>query len=196
MIQEIKKAYIENNKLSLLIRHGDRDKILKGTFGDNVLLNDIGINNSIEFGKSLSQMKINRILTSPIGRCVQTAEYIKTGYNRDVEIVETLALGAPGLHISDAKLAGEYYLKFGIDKIYKMFLEGVKIPGVPTDNEFNRLMSDFLITNTYDNGITIFVTHDILIALYHYCISKTIYTKENWVKYLSGIILKDGKYEK
>jgi hypothetical protein len=35
-----------------------------------------------------------------------------------------------------------------------------------------------------------------IIAMYHYCLNKMIYTPENWVNYLSGITLKNGGYEK
>ena len=196
MIQEIFKHYSENNKLSLLIRHGDREKIPKGSFGNEVLLNEIGIQNSLKVGESISEFKVNRIFTSPVGRCVQTAEQIAKGHGSDIDIIETTALGAPGLHISDEKAVGELFLKYGFDELYKRFTLEMEIPGIPSISELNKSITAFLTENSNQNGITIFVTHDMLIAFYHFSINKTIYTKENWIKYLSGLILKDGKYEK
>jgi len=196
MIEETLKHYSENDQLSLLIRHGDRDKIPHGSFGNEILLNEKGKQNSIKFGEGIAGMRLNKILTSPIGRCIQTAEFIAKGYGKNIEIIETTALGAPGLHIIDEKLAGEFFLKNGFDEMYKSFIQEIEIPGVPRLSEFNKSFTNHLVENTNQNGLTIFVTHDMLIAFYHYSINKTIYTKENWIKYLSGLLLKNGKYEK
>ena len=105
-------------------------------------------------------------------------------------------MGAPGLHITDEKIAGEFFLNYGFDDMYYRFVNEFKIPGVPNASELNRTLTNHLIENTNQNGLTIFVTHDMLIAFYHYSLNKTIYTKENWIKYLSGLLLKNGKYEK
>lgn len=196
MIQETLKHYSDKNKLSLLIRHGDRDKIPHGSFGNEVLLNKKGKQNALKFGENITELKVNKILTSPVGRCVQTAELIAKGYGRNIEIIETTALGAPGLHIYDEVDAGKFILKYGFDEMYKRFISEAEIPGVPTIAELNQSITNFLNQNTSQNGLTIFVSHDMLIAFYHYSINKTVYTKENWIQYLTGLILKNGKYEK
>ena len=92
MKQEIIKHYSDENRLSLLIRHADRDQIPEGSFGNEVLLNETGKENSLKFGESLSELKVNRIFTSPVGRCVQTAEQISKGYGKSIDIIETTAL--------------------------------------------------------------------------------------------------------
>jgi hypothetical protein len=196
MIHETIKHYSADSKFSLLIRHGERDIIPEGSFGNEVLLNEKGKHNSIKFGESLSQLKVNKIVTSPIGRCVQTAEHIAKGYGKTIEIIESAALGAPGLHINDGKIAGDFFLKYGFDEMYNRFVQEMEIPGVPTISVLNKAISRYLIENTNQNGLTLFVTHDMLIAFYHYSLNKTVYTKENWVQYLSGLLLKDGKYQK
>jgi hypothetical protein len=52
--------YSESNKLSLLIRHADRDKIPAGSFGNEVMLNEAGKINALNFGETLSDLKINK----------------------------------------------------------------------------------------------------------------------------------------
>lgn len=189
MIEEIKKHPVDS-KLALIIRHADREQIPAGSFGNEILLNEKGINNSINFGRDLKQHKINCIYTSPVERCVQTAHYLKEGYEKELPSYTTKALGDPGLHITDDKLAGGFFLKHTFDEMYRRFMLGEAIPGVPSAQEFERKMSTFIKENTVENGLTIFITHDSLIAFYHYCLSRAVYTKENWVNYLSGIILK------
>jgi broad specificity phosphatase PhoE len=196
MKQEIMKHYSDEHRLSLLIRHADRDQIPEGSFGNEVLLNETGKENSLKFGESLSELKVNRIFTSPVGRCVQTSEQISKGYGKSIEIIETTALGNPGIPIFDDKLAGEYYLQHGGIGMYQHFTEGKNISGVLPIEEMKISMTNFIDKNTTKNGLTLFVSHDMIIAMYHYCLNKMIYTQENWVNYLSGIILKNGRYEK
>ncbi len=181
-----------NEKISLLLRHADRDDIPQGSFGNEILLNEKGIQNAISFGENLANKKINRIFTSPVGRCVQTAEYITQGYGKSVEIIETVALGAPGLHISDEKIAGDFFLEYGFDEMYNRFMQGEKIPGIPSVNVLNHRITTFLIENTTQNGRTLFITHDMLIVFYHYSINKKVYTKDNWVNYMTGLTFQNG----
>jgi hypothetical protein len=195
MIDEIKK-YPLDAKLALLIRHGDREQIPNGEFGNEVMLNEKGKQNSFAFGETLKEFSINRIYTSPIPRCIQTAEFISKGFGNELEIISTKCLGAPGLHIADEKIAGEFFLNFGFDEMYKRFINEEKIPGVPDSKIFSTLMTNFINKSTTEKGLTVFVTHDSLIAFYDFCLRKRIYTKNNWVKYLDGVIIKNVLDEK
>jgi broad specificity phosphatase PhoE len=184
------KAYPKDVKLAVLIRHADRDKIPDGSFGNEVLLNRKGVENSIAFGEKLKDVKINRIFTSPILRCIQTAEFIEEGHGSDLTYHITKSLGDPGLHIADDKMAGEFILKHGFDVMYRKFVNGEEIPGVSSLQEFEKQMTSFIERNTTDSGVTFFVTHDSVIAFYDFCLSKKEYIRDNWVDYLSGMVLK------
>jgi broad specificity phosphatase PhoE len=195
MLEHIYKQYSENDNISLLIRHADRDRIPTGEFGNDALLNETGKERALSFGKSLVNLKINEIFTSPVERCVQTAEYIAKGYGKPLEITKAHELGDPGLHISNAKIAGKFFLTEGFDELYYRITYNIEIPGIAITEQFNEKMTAFLTENTKENGITVFVTHDLLIAHYHFSINEKIYPKDDWVKYLGGLILKNGKYE-
>ncbi|MDD3804346.1 MAG: phosphoglycerate mutase family protein [bacterium] len=182
-----------SEKISLLLRHADRDDIPQGSFGKEILLNEKGKQNAQSFGEQLAERKINRIFTSPVGRCVQTAEYVTKGYGRSIEIIETTALGAPGLHIKDDKIAGEFYLQHGFDEMYKRFMAGKEIPGIPNIKELNIRVTKFINENSTQNGTTIFITHDMLIAFYHFSINKKVYTKDNWINYMTGLTFINGR---
>lgn len=186
-----------NEKISLLLRHADRDEIPQGSFGNEILLNEKGKQNAQSFGKNLTERKINRIFTSPVERCVQTAEFLTKGYGITIEIIETTALGAPGLHITDEKIAGDFYLQYGFDKMYKRFKQGKEIPGISSINELNNRITDFITENTTANGTTIFITHDMLIAFYHFSINQKVYSKDNWINYMTGLTFINGRlYER
>ena len=183
------KDYNENAKIALIIRHADRELIPKGEIGNEILINEKGVKNSMEFGKLLKQYNVNKIFTSPISRCVQTSEIITKGYDKNIEIIKSNALGDPGLHVSNEKEAGDFYLKFGFDEMYKRYKNNQEIPGVPKPSELKELMTNFIKTNTNQKGITIFVTHDSVIAFYVFALNRKTYTKDNWINYLSGMIL-------
>jgi hypothetical protein len=57
MLPQIYKHYSENDKISLLIRHADRDKIPTGEFGNDVLLNEKGKERALNFGKSFVRIE-------------------------------------------------------------------------------------------------------------------------------------------
>lgn len=186
-----------NEKIALLLRHADRDNIPKGSFGNEILLNEKGKQNAQNFGETLKDRKINRIFTSPVRRCVQTADFITKGYGCSIEIIETTSLGAPGLHITDEKIAGEFFLQHGFDEMYSRFIQGKEIPGIPSINVLNKRITNFINENTAENGTTIFITHDMLIAFYHFSINKKVYTKDNWINYLTGLTFVNGRiYER
>jgi broad specificity phosphatase PhoE len=185
------KSYEPTDKLAVMIRHADRNKIPDGAFGNDVLLNNIGKEHALEFGSELSNLKINKIFTSPIPRCVETSELIVQGYKQAVSIEQTQALGDPGLHVEDDELTGKFYLEYGFDEMYSRFMNNISIPGVPSPQQFYQLMTKYITKRTLNNGITLFVTHDSLIAFYHYCSERRVYnTKTDWVNYLTGIIVK------
>lgn len=189
MIEELSKHPL-NSKLALLIRHADRQPIPDGEFGNDVLINEAGKRNAFDFGIKLRGQKINRILTSPIRRCFQTAEQISLGYDNNIDIIVSKNLGDPGIHVENEMEASKFYLQHGPDELYRRFIQHESIPGVVAPKTYYQAMTNFLKQNTTDSGVTLFVTHDTIIAFYAFCLHGRVYTKENWVKYLSGLLLK------
>ena len=189
MIEDI-KLHSPDSKLALLIRHADRERIPDGDFGNDVPINEKGQKNAIELGKKLQGHTVNKIFTSPIPRCIQTAEHISRGYGTSLEIVVSKCLGDPGLHVVDESLSGEFYLQHGFDEMYRRFMAREEIPGTRGADAYRAAMTDFLNQNTADKGLTLFITHDSLIAFYDYALRGIVYTKDRWVKYLTGMIIK------
>jgi broad specificity phosphatase PhoE len=190
LIEELEQIEnISEKKLAILIRHADRNHIPNGVFGNDILLNEKGVENAKIFGKDLSKYKVNKIYASPVKRCLQTAELINNELEQRVEIIITNKLGEPGFHVYDEAKAGKYYLKFGYRKIYEKFIQGKNIEGVTDKETLKKDGMNFLKNKTNEQGITLFITHDSLIAHFSYSIRGKIYTKENWVSYLEGCII-------
>jgi len=77
--------------------------------------------------------------------------------------------------------------------MYKLFIQSENIPGITNINELNYSMTNFINENTTENGTTIYITHDMLIAFYHFSINKKVYTKENWINYLTGMTFRNNE---
>jgi broad specificity phosphatase PhoE len=190
------KQHSANSKLALLLRHGDREQIPQGEFGNEIMLNEKGRERSLSFGEALKEFSVNRIFTSPIPRCVQTAKLIAKGFGRELEIIQTKSLGDPGLHTADEKIAGEFYLTHGFHEILRRFMRDESVPGVPDKKHFTNIMTEFLHQSAEENGLTVFITHDSLIAMYRFCMDGTVYTVDNWVDYLEGFVYKIEEQKK
>ena len=109
------------HKTALIIRHGDRELIPTGEIGNEIPINELGRRNAVDFGGCIKNFHVNKIYTSPISRCVQTAESILEGLEKNINVLTTKCLGDPGLHINDEVVAGKFYLENGFDEMYKRF---------------------------------------------------------------------------
>jgi len=193
-LEHLLQPYSESDKISLLIRHSNRYDIQPGTDGIDVLLTEQGKINASKFGKSLSKYRVNKIITTPVQRCIETAEYIAKGYGKDIEIIPSDIFG--GLHITDWKLAKDFLNTRGYDDWYQNIITDTPTPGIRSSAQYKDLMTNFLVKNTDNEGITIFVSHDVRIIFYHYALNRTTYTKfSDGINYLSGLIFKNGQTE-
>ena len=187
------QQFSDNDRFSLMIRHSNRYEIPVGKDGSEILLTEEGKVNAYCLGNKLSPYKINKIITTPVRRCIQTAEHIAKGYGKNIKIESSNSLG--GLHVYDWQLATDFLNHYGYEEWYNRVINDVTIPGMHNTEKYKRMMTDFLAKNTQDNGITIFISHDFHIALYHYALNKTKYTMfTDWVEFLSGLFLKNGEY--
>ncbi len=191
IIEELSRIdKIQEKNIAVLIRHGERFEIKSSEFGNEILLTEKGKFDSEELGKALLNYPVRKIYTSPIHRCVQTAEYIKKGLNKNVEIVVNDELGNPGFHILDAKIAGETYLRDGFKKVFNDFISGKTPEGWASAEYLQTHALDFLKSKTENFGITFFVTHDCLISNFSFANHiKTYDIENNWVAYLDGCVL-------
>jgi len=181
----------ETGMYSIFIRHGDRDKIPEGEFGNEIELNQKGFQRSLEYGKSMKAKKINKIFTSPVKRCIQTAESIREGLAKNVAIEVSTLLGDPGAFVKDGKLAGESYLRLGFSSCYESILNHKPVQGNRDISDGASILSRFFLDNAKADGLNIYVSHDMIVALYAFETFRRKYTLgSDWVPYLGGLTIK------
>ena len=82
--------------VALALRHAEREAIPPCGYGNDVPLTRQGITSSRRLGEALSPLPVAVVRTSPLPRCVETAESITAGAGWDAVAVPDQRLGAPG----------------------------------------------------------------------------------------------------
>ena len=186
---------ISGERCALLIRHAEREPFPSGTFGNEVLLTEKGYEEAVKLGKSLSGHKVNHIYSSPLIRCVQTAKGIVNGLGYNVDITLTSQLGHPGFHIADTVKAGPAYLNMSAQDVYRKFANGEHLEGFTSPELLKEKGLSYIVNQTSESGITIFVSHDSLIAHFAYACGFADY-RTKWVDYLDGIAIDCSDYSR
>lgn len=166
--------------MKYLIRHAHKEN-------SNVhsKLSPKGITDSRNYGMTLKKnnIKISKIITSPIIRCVETANYIKETYG-DLEVLESTLLGNPGVFISDSDKAMKIFETHSLIEIINMQLSNNTIEGFKNTKIAINELEKFILSES-DN--TLFISHDAIITPFIFSLNNKVNILESdIVKYLDG----------
>ena len=180
-------------KKVLIVRHAARPDISPNTVGNDVMLTDEGIEQSKLFASLLSGQVLS-IRTSPIGRCVQTAELIaQATHFKPNDIQQCRLLGDPGFIIKDGDLAWQHWLKKGHEAVNLHLLSGTESWDgfYDLNSSAARIFSDIkaLLNNSAD-GVHIWVTHDTILATLAARIGDKRLTLQDWPNFLGYLEIK------
>ncbi len=172
-----------------LIRHAEK----KSTLPDSGLTRR-GILDCRSYADSLVQngIKLDRIITSPIQRCVQTASEI--AYIHGIGIEKSDFLGDPGVFVTDDKIAGEIFNRYKLVDIINMQLTHKSLNGFAPLKTGSLKLLEFM--SHYRESNVLMISHDAIIMPFvcHFSKIKKIQEKDI-VNYLDGyrILLQDNK---
>lgn len=189
VLEQLSTLPIKEQRIAVLIRHGERYAISEGSFGLDALLTPEGMSTAVKFGRAIARYPVMRIYSSPIKRCVQTAECIMHGLQRNVGISSEDNLGNPGFHVSNALIAGVHFMRYGAIGVFEKFAAGEVLPGVANLSCLQKGALHWLDERCYGNGLFVYVTHDSLIAHFAYANNLRGYSRGLWVDYLDGIVV-------
>ena len=163
-----------------LIRHAEK---IDSTMYSK--LTDKGKSDSFLYGKNLkyNNIKINLIISSPIERCIQTAQKISEGHGY-IEIEESTLLGNPGIFINNGDRAMEIFNNYKLIDIINMQLSRQDLDGFNKIEAATKKLLSFM-ENQKDN--ILYISHDAIITPFINCIGNTNNIEENdIVDYLCG----------
>ena len=171
----------------LLVRHAERPEIPKNTVGNEVMLTEKGKSDARRFAQSMPGPVI-AIQSSPIGRCMQTAEVIAdvVGFQKE-SIIVSRDLGDPGFIIEDGVQAWTHWQEKGHQQVNKYLLSGneqwsgfvdLNAAVILFDNKIREYLTMF------DQGVHVWVTHDTILATYASRIMPDRLHLGQWPRYL------------
>ncbi len=159
-------------------------------------MSEEGLKNAFEYGKSLkiSKMNLNYIFSSPMQRCLQTAQQIAKSYV-DIVISKTKLLGEPSIYICDSEKVKKIFTPpFILEDIISKHLENKTLLGFCEINQASGKFCKFFLKNKNKNALCI--SHDIIInTFFANLLQKNHFKKEELLGFLEGFYLDLTKLE-
>jgi broad specificity phosphatase PhoE len=178
------------SKRLLIVRHAERPLIADGEVGNDLGLTEAGVQATRDFAGTLDQ-EIVSIQSSPILRCMQTAQLIADAHGYARESIKTSRLlGDPGFFIEDADLAWQSWLSRGSEAVNAHLLSGSETwPGF---REFDEAVANVLdqiraALSSYNQGLAIWVTHDTILATLTSRLLTTPLSMAEWPDFLGTL---------
>jgi len=148
----------------LFLRHAHRPPFKQSSWGRNVSITLEGKYASTSLGKHLTSNNLSYcVWSSPIKRCVETAEAIRKGLRSNKEIKKSSLLGDPGFFIQNPDQASVLFKEHSLPNLIDLYLQEKSLPGFFS---FEKGCQRMLSALSEKNGSpSIWVTHDICIAV-------------------------------
>lgn len=151
-----------------------------------------GLNDALKYGEDLKHQNVyfDEIISSPIKRCMQTAEKIIEGLGYNIKIQKSHLLGDPGIFITDAKKAAEVFDKFSVCEVINFIIKREKILGfllidkacIPMINNVQRKIAL--------NKSILYISHDVIIMPFIAYISEIkVINESDIINYLGAYVL-------
>ena len=176
---------------AIILRHAEREKIPAGTFGAEVSLTAQGVSTAEQLGAVLVRRGPVSITSSPVLRCVQTAEAIRRGGGQAGATTLDWRLGDPGPFVVRAEESGKLFLRVGImDIVRRQLLDDLPPPGMRPTSAGIELLLGLTAHNLDQQGrLSIYVTHDAILAVLAAWLYRAPIEEITWPDYLDGLLL-------
>lgn len=183
----------------LFIRHAERNDIPEGIDGDLIGLTEKGRADALSLGKKILETGVSgsgvsgpvKFVSSPIGRCVDTARLIMQGMGEasEVQISDHFLYG----YIIDKKVAFAAINDVGYQQAMYEYIKKGSYPGFRDLDEGSRLILSNLRTCAQGHSL-ICVSHDVLtLPFLAYYVPDAIKTLKNgWIGFMQGSMIVEG----
>lgn len=161
----------EDRPVVLFTRHSIREQPAGGFAGYDVPLTPEGLALAEAWGGRLGR-PLHVALSSPVGRCVDTARAMLAGAGQPHLAVEThRQLVEPGCFVRDIREIGATFLKLGPVGFANLHFRE-PLPGIRTPQEGTGRLLDFMRGQLGAPGsLSLLVTHDTILAAFIYTLA-------------------------
>lgn len=182
--------HLPNNKpIAVLMRHAEREEIPVGELGNDVVLTAAGKAACVKLAKKFPQV-IKNLYTSPVKRCLQTAELFLP-FSQAASVIHSHLLGDPGIFICDPEQASQSFMQYKPFEIVRQLLNDQINPLGFCDSTKQTVykLIDFLLAASVQKGTSLFITHDSILSVVLGIFFAEISLEELWPNYLEMLIV-------
>ncbi len=189
------KIIPENIPIAIVMRHAERFDIKRGEVGLDVSLTEDGEKSAFKLGSDHLKGKISNVYSSYIQRCIDTGENILKGAeNTNIKIEPMAILAGDEIFINDFQKMADFYMTNGMLTLLDLAYDRKKIVGLNNvEASVYSFINVILEKIENQNGISLFITHDMFISLIAGEIFRHKTTGENWPDFMEPVFIwKDG----
>lgn len=173
--------------VALLLRHSVREDLPPGDAGNRLPITETGEKLAITLGQTLGT-RLKTLRSSPLIRCVQTAEALREGAGVSEDVTTDRLLGDPGIYVLDSQRAWSNWESLGHKVVMKHLVsDDAALPGMARPDEAARLLVQHMFVVARNTpGLHVFVTHDSLITATVARFQGRYLEEGDWPLYLEG----------
>ena len=177
----------KDRPIAVLLRHSVRDDLPPGSAGYLLPITEAGTQLAKELGGMIGA-RLRSLHTSPLPRCVQTAEALNLGSDASLNIVHDRLLGDPGVYVIDGQRAQLNWDKLGHEGVMRhLVMSDEALPGMARPGPAAGFLVHHILTMVGDApGLHLFVTHDSLVTATTARLLGQQLGRDAWPWYLEG----------
>ena len=193
LLRGLKSAPVDR-PVAILLRHSVRFGIPPGEAGNDVPLTDVGRRLALELGELLKD-RLRSLRSSPVGRCVETAQLLANGAGLQIPVKHDTLLGSPGAYVLDGRAAWRNWQTLGHDGVMAALETGEgHLVGMARPEQAARYLAQHMLASIRgEPGVHIFVTHDSLVGATAARLLNTEVGRAGWPWCLEGAFLWDAE---
>ena len=179
--------------VALLLRHSVRDELPPNDVGYQLPITEDGVRIARELGAALGP-RLRTLHASPVHRCIETAEALRTGAAADLPIVPDRLLGDPGVFVVDGQRAWPVWKARGaFDVVHHQITSDEPLPGMARPDPAARFLVHHMLATAGDvPGVHVYVTHDSVITTAAARLLASPDLSDQWPWFLEGAFFWPG----
>lgn len=158
------EASPRDRPVAILLRHAAREELPPDRVGFDVPITPAGARLARELGALMGE-RLRSLHSSPLPRCIRTAESLAAGAGLERPVAPDRLLGDPGVYVLDGGRAWANWQELGHEGVMAHLAGGEgALPGMADPGPAaQRLLRHMLAAMGEEPGFHVFVTHDALV---------------------------------
>jgi broad specificity phosphatase PhoE len=176
----------------LLIRHAEKSLV-----GEQDLTYQ-GLVDALNYGVKLKQRGVDfdEIISSPVKRCVQTAEKVIEGMGAKLKVQQSPLLGHPGIFVIDTEKAEKIFDQLAVYEVINLLVKREKLQGFLSIDKAAKIMVNEIQEKISSGKSILYISHDtVIMPFIAYILNMNLLLESDIVKYLDGYRIENSGHK-